>query len=177
MRRFFESLNAITTHLNGTHTNDHQCPHCHSTESLYSHGFVRKKNFGQTTKIVGKRVYCSNRYNKNGCGRTFQLYLADFMPALHYSCFEFETNLAHFLCLKTTDLTRNSYRKCHSRTCFRWVRKIRKCLPRLREKLLRLNSELLDATGESTTALKSTLLNMMFFSLSSFQALTQAPIL
>ncbi len=36
-------------------------------------------------RVAGKRILCSNRYGRVGCGRTRQLYLADVIPQRHYS--------------------------------------------------------------------------------------------
>lgn len=35
-------------------------------------------------QVAGKRIICSNRYGKRGCGRTRQLYLADVIPKRQY---------------------------------------------------------------------------------------------
>ena len=54
-----------------------QCPNCRQFGNLNRHDFL--KGFGpakQSTKAIrGKRLYCSNRGNKRGCGRTFALLL------------------------------------------------------------------------------------------------------
>ncbi len=34
--------------------------------------------------VAGKRIVCSNRYGKTGCGHTRQLYLADVIPKRQY---------------------------------------------------------------------------------------------
>jgi hypothetical protein len=62
-----------------------QCAHCKQTHQLVSHGFVRKKRVGAEPEAVGKRVFCSNRNQRTGCGRTMQLYLASTVRYLHYA--------------------------------------------------------------------------------------------
>jgi hypothetical protein len=42
---------------------------------LISHGYVYKKRARGKQEAVGKRVFCSNRHWRTGCGRTMQLYL------------------------------------------------------------------------------------------------------
>ena len=60
------------------------CCHCQTKGQLVSHGRVYKKSSaGQPTRWVGKRVYCSPRYGRSGCGRTMQLYLATALVYLH----------------------------------------------------------------------------------------------
>lgn len=62
------------------------CRHCGKSEQLVSHGFVYKKQAVATApKPVGKRVLCSQRYGRSGCGRTVQLYLAPIVRYLHYA--------------------------------------------------------------------------------------------
>lgn len=36
-------------------------------------------------QVVGKRILCSNRYGRTGCGHTRQLYLADVIPKRRYA--------------------------------------------------------------------------------------------
>jgi hypothetical protein len=40
---------------------------------------------GAAPQAVGKRVFCSNRYQHSGCGRTIQLYLAVTVRYLHHA--------------------------------------------------------------------------------------------
>lgn len=62
-----------------------QCVHCHQRRQLVSHGFIRKKQVGAEPVAVGKRVFCSNRDRRTGCGRTMQLYLDVTVRYLHYA--------------------------------------------------------------------------------------------
>jgi len=62
-----------------------QCVHCHQRRQLVSHGFIRKKQVGAEPVAVGKRVFCSNRHWRTGCGRTMQLYLDVTVRYLHYA--------------------------------------------------------------------------------------------
>jgi hypothetical protein len=55
------------------------CPHCNHTGALNRHGFLRgydEQNFKQKA-IRALRVFCSNRGNAGGCGRTFSIWIAD----------------------------------------------------------------------------------------------------
>lgn len=63
-----------------------RCVHCKQTHQLVSHGFIRKKRGGGTEpEAVGKRVFCSNRNHRTGCGRTMQLYLDATVRYLHHA--------------------------------------------------------------------------------------------
>jgi hypothetical protein len=59
------------------------CRHCKQSHQLLSHGFIRKKTF--PSEPVGKRVFCSNRNKRTGCGRTMAWYLASVVRTKHYS--------------------------------------------------------------------------------------------
>ena len=82
MQIYFPSLQAIcqqTTQLDLV-----QCAHCQRSRQLVSHGFIRKKRVGAAPQAVGKRVFCSNRNQRTGCGRTMQLYLDATVRYLHH---------------------------------------------------------------------------------------------
>ena len=86
MQRFFSSIEAIdqfTQSLDG-HSDSLQCHQCRASGQLVSHGFVFKQRSRRLSERVGKRVLCSNRYGRSGCGRTFQLYLDSEVPCLQY---------------------------------------------------------------------------------------------
>jgi hypothetical protein len=55
-----------------------QCPVCGRVGFLIGHGFLKGYSAtGQERVIRGRRFYCSNRYRKGGCGRTFSVLLSD----------------------------------------------------------------------------------------------------
>jgi hypothetical protein len=79
----FSAINAFTMSLN-FHQNELECRHCLKSDQFVSHGIVYKQRSGSVTEKVGKRLFCSNRYGRSGCGRTFQLYIASEIPAFRY---------------------------------------------------------------------------------------------
>ena len=82
MVRFFSCLASLHAFsLNPVLT----CPHCGCDDQLVSHGFVYRKQVCAEPAQVGKRLCCSNRFGRTGCGRTVQLYLTKVIPRLHYS--------------------------------------------------------------------------------------------
>ncbi len=83
MQAYYPSLEAIEQQT--LQLDNEQCAHCSQTQQLVSHGFVRKKRVGGTSEAVGKRVFCSNRNQHTGCGRTVQLYLDSTIRYLHYA--------------------------------------------------------------------------------------------
>ena len=58
------------------------CPHCGCVGSLIRHSHARGNDpavaDGQTVR--GQRVFCSNRGQRDGCGRTFMFCLAEILP-------------------------------------------------------------------------------------------------
>jgi len=56
------------------------CPHCGQVGYLICHGKLRGYSENNSDLVIrGQRIFCSNRYNKLGCGRTFSVLLADFI--------------------------------------------------------------------------------------------------
>jgi hypothetical protein len=55
------------------------CPHCQAVGTLNRHGFLRGYDEGDSQRkaIRARRIFCSNRYRRRGCGRTFSVWLAD----------------------------------------------------------------------------------------------------
>jgi hypothetical protein len=54
------------------------CPHCQVVGTLIRHGFLR--GFDDSCKqatVRARRIFCSNRTHRPGCGRTFSIWLAD----------------------------------------------------------------------------------------------------
>lgn len=64
-----------------------QCPHCKKVGTLNRHGFLRgydEINLRQKN-VRATRVFCSNRYQAAGCGRTFSVWIADKVKRLFLS--------------------------------------------------------------------------------------------
>jgi hypothetical protein len=52
------------------------CPHCRQTGALIGHGFLRGyAERGSDVVVRGRRIFCSNRGQRPGCGRTFSVLL------------------------------------------------------------------------------------------------------
>jgi hypothetical protein len=53
------------------------CPHCRKVGMLIGHGLRRGYSERSSVMVVrGRRVFCSNRARRTGCGRTFSVKLA-----------------------------------------------------------------------------------------------------
>jgi hypothetical protein len=68
-----EEGNALAQRLKCT-----PCPHCQMVGTLIRHGFLY--GFDESSKqatVRARRIFCSNRNARRGCGRTFSVWLAD----------------------------------------------------------------------------------------------------
>jgi transposase-like protein len=83
MQTYYPCLQSI--HQQTLQLECEQCPHCQQTQQLVSHGFIRKKRNCADPQAVGKRVFCSNRHQRTGCGRTTQLYLDSTLRYMHHA--------------------------------------------------------------------------------------------
>jgi hypothetical protein len=83
-RRFYRSVEewrAIAERLKQT-----PCPHCKVVGTLIRHGFLYGFDESHPRKTVrARRVFCSNRQARRGCGRTFSIWLADKIRRLSLS--------------------------------------------------------------------------------------------
>jgi hypothetical protein len=55
------------------------CPHCKSVGTLIRHGFLYgfDESSPRQKTVRARRIFCSNRHARPGCGRTFSVWIAD----------------------------------------------------------------------------------------------------
>src|SRR5271155_2199623 len=55
------------------------CPHCKAVGTLIRHGYLRgyDDSSPQRKTVRARRIFCSNRNARRGCGRAFSVWLAD----------------------------------------------------------------------------------------------------
>lgn len=127
MQRFFsdfEAINAFTLSLE-FHQDTLECVHCSKHDQFVSHGIIYKQRSSISSDKVGKRIFCSNRYGRLGCGRTFQLYVSDEVPSFRY-------NAAHLFIFIASLLARHSVKKAYfvatgkntCRNAWRWLNRL-----------------------------------------------------
>lgn len=56
-----------------------QCPYCKKYGMLIFHGFIYGLNEYRNVVKKGRRIYCSNRGNRSGCGRTISYRLCTYI--------------------------------------------------------------------------------------------------
>ena len=135
MRLFFpdlETLHRFTLELD-RHQEALSCHHCARRGQLVSHGFVYRKQHNNDKQPVAKRIFCSNRYGKTGCGRTRQLYLDHIIPRLSHTTthlFVFLSALIAGLCISS------AYCKAtlipEPRNAYHWLQRAMRQLSRYR---------------------------------------------
>lgn len=60
-----------------------RCPHCDCAASLNRHSLLYGNDLDASANqqyVRGQRVFCSDRGQRGGCGRTFAVFLADVLP-------------------------------------------------------------------------------------------------
>lgn len=68
-----EEWNALAERLKQT-----PCPHCQVVGALIRHGYLRGYDESSQRKTIrARRIFCSNRQARRGCGRTVSVWLAD----------------------------------------------------------------------------------------------------
>lgn len=126
LKYFFENISTLHRYSLelGQGAQMYSCTHCSESDQWVSHGFVYKKDYGGESIVVGKRVLCSNKGSRRGCGRTIRLYLASRIPRLHYSI----TTVFAFI----RTMMRNSIEKSYqcttgcrdARNAYRWIKRL-----------------------------------------------------
>ena len=124
MKIYYASLDAIQQQT--MQLCHEQCNHCKQSHQLISHGFVYKKQAVASPELViGKRVFCSDRDGRTGCGRTMRLYLDTTVRYLHYA----GCSVVAFIMLLMDGMgVQRAYRQATGtedpRNAYRWLNKL-----------------------------------------------------
>ena len=124
MQKFFDdfdSLNRFSLSLD-FHQDRVKCAFCSKNNQFISHGIIYKQRSSQLAEKIGKRLFCSNRYGRRGCGHTVQLYVANEFPSFRY-------NASHWFIFITALLAHLPVKKAYfkatgqstSRNAWRWL--------------------------------------------------------
>jgi len=131
MKRYFDDLDTLHRFTLALDSQPHpiRCRHCAKQGQLVSHGFVYKKQRQGKRRTVGKRLFCSNRHGRSGCGRTIRLYLATELAFLHYTTVHLT---AFLLALLSGHTIQRAYRAAtqtsEPRHAWRWLHKLQRRL-------------------------------------------------
>lgn len=129
MKLFFDNIDTLdkfTRELN-LHAGSLTCQHCYKQDQFVPHGFVYKNQHIEVDEKepIGKRVICSNRYGKTGCGHTLRLYLADAVPFLNRSAIHislFFISLINGLSIQAS-YQQTTHSTNDPRNAYRWLAK------------------------------------------------------
>jgi hypothetical protein len=154
MQRFFDifsSIDLFTLSLDH-HQDKIQCDHCLKNNQFISHGIIYKQSSMTERKPSGKRIICSNRYGRSGCGRTTQLYVSNRIPRLHYEAsvvFVFISHLLAKVCV--TQVYQQATGQFEARNAWRWLTKLMLQLSAYRGTLITRAHSLIDWHINMTT--------------------------
>ncbi len=114
------------------------CPHCKRNGYLISHGYLYGFGKSSTCSIKrGHRIFCSNRKNKNGCGKTFSIlksvFIRNFMIGAK-TLWDFLNKARYGIPLSKA--FRSTGTNMSMTTCYRIFKKFRFNQPRIRTRLL-----------------------------------------
>ena len=127
MQKFFtdfEAINQFTLSLH-YHQSKLECSHCLKNNQFVSHGIVYKQHSISESEKVGKRIFCSNRYGRVGCGHSFQLNVATKIPRLRYGAAQLFIFIASLLAnLSIVESYQKATSQLESRNAWRWLNKL-----------------------------------------------------
>jgi len=125
MKRFFDdmpSLHRFTMNL-ALYQDSLCCGHCEQRDQFVSHGFVYKEPSG--TDPIGKRIICTNRFGKQGCGHTVRLYLSTAAPRHQYTAIHLFLFLSALMTGQSIDAAyHRATGASDTRNGHRWTRKL-----------------------------------------------------
>lgn len=124
---FFDTIESIHQFTFSLEQHEHSliCTSCKARGQFVSHGFCYKQQMLAATKTVGKRILCSKRSGRTGCGRTIQLYVASAVPRLHHGTTQLLAFITALLAnFSVTAAYDKAVGKPESRHAWRWFKKL-----------------------------------------------------
>ncbi len=155
MQVYFSSLDELQRFTPSLRMLSHEnaCLHCKQDDQWVSHGVV----YNRHRQVTGKRIVCSSRYGRMGCGRTRQLYLKRYIPRRWY---DLETVVAFICSLLKGVSAADAYRYAignqdhDARQGWRWLNSLYAQLGRFRSFLIGVVRETAQAPPKSATRMK-----------------------
>ena len=117
-----------------------RCPRCGRTETLNRHSVLRGNDPDEPggQRLRGQRVFCSNRGQRGGCGRTFSLLLAEVLPRHTFTASHVWSWLVELLAGRSVKAAAEKLRLPFVlESVYRLGRKLRQQLTRWRTRLCR----------------------------------------
>jgi len=175
-----ESIHQFTLELE-RYSDSLNCHYCLKNDQFVSHGFVYKKQSRGEKRKVGKRIFCSNRSGRTGCGSTLRFYLSEELHAFHYNTsqlFIFLSSLIARLSIQAAYQQATGTRE--PRNAYRWLNRLQPKLIEYR-RLLKRPTKSIELTFKSSTkrfqillpTIQSLFLNLGFQPCSEYQIIKQ----
>jgi hypothetical protein len=125
MKIFYDTLDALHQFTFSLDQHALTCTSCSARGQFVSHGFCYKQQNSAATTTAGKRILCSQRSGRTGCGRTVQLYVASEVPKLRYGSTQLFAFITALLAnLSITAAYCKAVGKSESRHAWRWFKKL-----------------------------------------------------
>lgn len=125
MKLFYDTLDALHQFSVSLDHHDLTCTYCKARGQFVSHGFCYKQHNFAATNASGKRLFCSTRSGRTGCGRTVQLYVASEVPKLRYGTTQLVAFITALLAkVSITAAYHQAVGKPESRHAWRWFKKL-----------------------------------------------------
>lgn len=127
MQKFYsdyDTIHRFTLSLD-YHKHEVVCVHCLKNNQFVSHGNIYKQRSCAFAEKVGKRLFCSNRSGRMGCGRTFQLYVATEVPSLRYGAIQLYIFISSVLAnLNISEAYEQATGQTEPRNAWRWLSRL-----------------------------------------------------
>lgn len=126
-RVYFDHLDAVVRFARCLDVQRHRlrCPNCQRSEALVLHDYLYRQVSSQRREIVAKRLFCSPRNGRGGCGATLRLQVADRVARLRYGA---AALTAFVLALIAGLRIHAAYAQAtgagQSRNAYRWLRRL-----------------------------------------------------
>ncbi len=131
MKIFFPDFKSLMQFCLQINIQSVKCPYCHQSAHFILHDFIYKNKI-----VVGKRLFCSNRNNHAGCGRTIRLYISHRIPQLIYSSVEVTAFLLVLINGQSITQAYQDATGCADpRNAYRWLDKLQFKLSEFRQYL------------------------------------------
>ena len=126
MQKFFNDYNAINQFSLSLdyHQDKLECIHCLKSDQFVSHGIIYKQRSSTFAEKVGKRLFCSNRSSRMGCGRTVQLTIKNEVPSCRYGASELFVFITALLAnVHIAEAYYQATGQGETRNAWRWLKK------------------------------------------------------
>ena len=154
------------------------CPHCSKQGSLRRHGFLRGKDLRHPSTIKrGLRFFCSNRFNNNGCARTFSLFFDASIPRYSLSSQDLDEFLRKVLQASSIHAAWAQMKLPFSiSSAYRWIKSLKRNMARVRPLLHESQCKAHGSTSVLQETIRLLLKSFPLNPIARFQTTFQTPI-